>query len=90
MEYLISDKERYAAAMLAHGFHGNVFSALREAERWEAGEFQTLVSNWEQYYLIYNSTWKWAYYVKFIPSEKYKHYRCQFAPNDDTIEAFKW
>ena len=90
MEYLIDDKSRYAASILVAGFHNNVETALNEAERWARGEFGTLVSNWDQYYLIYNESWKTAYYIKKIPYMRYLHRKNPDVSQDDNVAKYRW
>jgi hypothetical protein len=88
MEYLIENKHRYAAAMLVYGYHNNVEHALKEAVRWERGEFLTLVSDWESYYLIYNSGWKTSYYIKSI--DPYSKNKVPNVYNDDNVAKYNW
>lgn len=86
MKYLVDDKSRYAAAVLAKGFHGNVESALQEADRWEQGEFTTLVSNWPQYYLVYDDSWAKAYIVKRQDDIR----RGPDVTRDDNVQRYRW
>jgi len=84
IELLTDDKHRYAAAILAMGFQNNVEYALIEAERWENGEFHTLVSNWPDYYLLYNTSWNRPFVVKKQRGNSLD------TSKDTNIERFRW
>jgi len=64
MKYLIEDKHRYAAKLLAENLVGNVESAIRQAETDLSTNSNILYSNFEEFYLIHNDEWYWPYIVK--------------------------
>lgn len=63
MEYLISDKERYAAAIIVEGYCSNVEYALRESDNMINGVLNPLTHE-NRYYMLYNPTWKIPYIIK--------------------------
>ena len=91
MEYLTDKKHQYAAKILELGFHGNVESALNEAEEWANGKTCTLTEDYDRYYLVHDTGWKWPYIVKKIPlSRIIRGESYVFATEDDNVKRFRW
>jgi hypothetical protein len=91
MQYLTDTKHRYAAALLVNDFHNNVESALNEAERWENGEFNSIVSDYDFYYLVYDEKWASPYIIKVI--DKYRFHMKGAKPDvtlDENVKRFRW
>lgn len=86
MEYLIDDKHKYAATLLAYEFIENVEYALIESEYLLSNNLPPPVSDWEDYYLIYNKKWEHKYYVKkLVNSRNFPN-----VSNDKNLRGYKW
>lgn len=84
MEYLTDRIHRYAASLLVKGFHGNVVSAIDEAEGWNNGDVKSLTSDWKNYYLVNDDEVSYQYMVYYQEGfEADVHY-------DRSVGHYRW
>ena len=84
MIYLKDNIHRYAASLIVSGFHGNVYSAIEEAERWEDNKEKSLTSDWNNYYLVNYEEGSYQYRV---------YYQEGFEPDvnyDRSLGHYRW